>query len=1155
MSTLRKTVTWMLLLALTGAVGGGAYVWRLIQHSDQLVRDTLQQALAEQVPDWDVSFENVHLEWSGTARITDLTLRLRDHRDALVHVRELAAVIDRDLWTQSRILRVERITLSEPTVRVSRDASGAWNWQSFTPPPESDASCPEIEIVDGTIAVHSARSSQCPETQFSCRSVDGVLVPSGHRRYAVRIVTDVDHAGALAVNGSIDLRQRAWQLSGDIAALDTQQGVIDVAAGLSPELRDQMTALSEQGTVADWQAAPSGPAHPRPVTSGGGHVPVRPATSVSPGSEFSLPELGVAAHVGVHFELRRAGDGAPLEYSVAATIHQGRIVNPALPVPLYDLRGRILASHQEVVIDDVSATNGNSRLRVSGRLDRTPAGWSKDLTIQAANLVLDPSVREYIHNEALRRQYDQIQPAGRFNLDVRVVHDGQSPWDITLNEFTALDGTCLHEAFQYPIHGITGTIRQVGPEFLLDFAGLAGNRPVQLRGTVRNPGPALEARLDVSATDVPLDQRVLAALALPKYDKVRRALELLRLAGLANVQATLYRTAGNPKFGLKLHVDVRNGELDYMLFPYRITGLSGVIHYDPAVEPVWRFNDLRGRHVPSAGGAHVPLEGHASFDMRQPPGELALVVFARSAPIDGDLHRACITAKPELGRIWEELSPDGRLDLDVDLRWRPGGRVDVRLPQATLTNGRIRLRALPIEWTNVRGSFAWRDGKAAFHSIVSGEHQGATLQIDGANPGEAYVEIDPQPNLAWHVHLDKVIVRRLVCDDEVRRAMPAGLASVIQALDPQGPLDTDLSIDLKGGAPPSNTVTASWSQRISLNGNRLTAGVVVDRAVGNIEIVHAIWDGAYATVDGFVDLASARALDMPLLDVGGPFTVDGNVLTIGAPNWQIPEWRYVGPVVHSQYNRFRGRELRVERFYADERHKGKLGMVAVAVIDPVDPERTVYRAAITMGDASLRAWARERRIAAQQLRGSVNGRVEFQGRGTSGRAIIGNGFVKISEAELFELPVFAQMLPTLNFKRGGKTLFNEGFGEFRLKDGFVNFQAIELSGDAFRLVGKGWTEYAADSAGKLDLSFASKADDQFLGGFSRLPLAGPLFDNWMQVRVTGTINNPRVEQLPGNPVQFVSGILGDLEKLRPQMMMPFGMPQQGPPPAGNRPRP
>jgi len=1152
----------MLLLSALGAAGGGAYVWRLWNDSHRIIREQLEIALVEKVPDWDVSFEDVELDLSGTLTLTNVALRLREHEGSLVEVPELVVALDRELL-KNNVFRLQRVTLHEPSVWVNREASGAWNWQALTPPPESDAPCPVIDIVHGTIVVHSVRTNQLPETSFSCRSVNGRLVPSGHRRYAVRIVTDVDHAGSLAINGSMDLKQKAFHLIGDIAALDTQRGALDVAAGLSPELRQQVTALSEQKSVGDWSSASSGPAHPRPITTKNGQVPVRVATAEAPRSEFSLPELGVQAQLDVHFELNRTGATAPVEYSVAATIHAGQIVNPALPVPLHNLKGRIRATQQRVEIEDVSAAaaNGESQLRISGSLDRRGSSWSKDLTVKAVNIVLDPSVREYVHNDTWRRTYDQIQPAGRFNLDVRVAHDGGAKWDVTLNEFTAIECSLLHEQFQYPIHRITGSVWQDQRDFLIKLDGFAGDRPVHLEGTARNPGPELEAVLRITAADVPLDNRVLDALALPKYEKVRNALKTLQLQGLANVDGTLRRPAGpNQKFSLALHVDVHDGALNYEKFPYRVTQLSGTIDYDPALAPIWFFRNLKGVHTNSRNeGAPVVLTSpESSFDLRQPPGELVLDLAVENAPIDSDLMAACIIASPSLSRIWKELSPSGDLDLDVDLRWRPGpgSKVDVRLPRVALSNGRITLRGIPLEWSNATGAFSWSDGTASIQSLY-GEHGGTTLEIvTGPDVGTAYVEIEPQPNLDWHAHFDEIRIRNLHCDPELRGALPPGLADVIASLDPQGPVNTDLSIDLKGAAPPNNTVTASWSQRVHLPGNRITAGVVLDQASGLVEIVKGTWDGTAAVVEGYINLQAARALSMPLRSIRGPFTVDGNVITIGTPNWQQQYWGLTAPVVHDpDRNPFRGLDMRVDEFFNDEQHKGRLGINAVAIVDTENKENSTYRAQVIVSDASLRAWARERRIRVDRLRGSINGRLNLQGRGSSGRSMVGDGFMKISNAELFDLPVFAAMMPMLNFKRSGATLFNEGFADFRLQDGLVIYNAIDLSGDAFNLVGKGSMQYTSDSRGALHLDFYSKANDQFLGVVGKLPILSPLLlDNWIHVEVTGTTDNPKVRQLPGDPAESLKGLLLDINKLQSQMMNPFMPFPQNSPQQGMRPR-
>jgi hypothetical protein len=743
--------------------------------------------------------------------------------------------------------------------------------------------------------------------------------------------------------------------------------------------------------------------------------------------------------------------------------------------------------------------------------------------------------------------YDQIQPAGLFNLDIHVVHDGSAKWDVTLKECTLIRCSLLHELFQYPITEVTGAIRQEGDTFLAELDGMAGDRPVSLRGYFRHPGPELEASFRIQAANVPLDQRVLHALRLPKYDAVRRALELLRLEGLADVDGTLERPAGaGQKFSLTLHVDVHDGVLDYMQFPLRLTNFSGTVDYDPKVAPVWRFQNLRGEHKGAV------LTGTATFDQYQPPGRLDLRVTALNTAVDQDLHRACITATPALGELWQQLSPEGTIDVrDIAVVWSPGDSPRIDLPSVQLRDGRIQLAALPYPWHDVQGMFAWRQGVATIHSL-SAYHGETYAEILGSKDGgAAYVEIEPKPNVPWHLHLDDLRLRRVVCDDELRQALPPGMSSVVSALDPRGPIDIDLGIDLKGFSVAelaADLVTANWGLRAHFDGNSLYAGVELQDVVGNVEIVNGIWDGTAVTADGYVELSSARALNMPLQGIHGPFAIDGNQVTVGTPDFASEEWRQWlhGPVKHSPANRYPRQQLEVDNLYADADHEGRFGLTGVVILG-ADASRTQYRMDMNLRDASLRAWARDQKLAAGQLKGAVNGRLAMSGNGSSSHAAQGAGWIQISPAELYELPVFAQIFALPSFKPVNKTAFNYAYGEFALHDGLIDFSGIKLVGDALQLAGRGTAEYADDLPGRLRIDFYSQADERFLGGISQIWLIGPLFDNWVHVVVRGTLDQPQVTTQAGDIGEVGRGLIEDIGRLT----MPFA-PQgmQGPPPRG-----
>ena len=504
---MRGTMVWIVVLTVGAAGGGFGLARHYLARLDGIVSSEIHRALATHVPEWDVSFSDLDADPSGVVRLVDVSLRVRGSRSQLVHVSEMVVSLDRRLFAENQILRVREVELVEPTVYVTRRTNGTWNWQELSPPPKSEAACPEVRIVDGTIVVHCERTSRLPETEFQFRSVSGRLVPSGHRRFLVKATTDVDHAGALAVDGSLDLKSGAWELRGDVAALDTEEGLLDVAAGISPELRDRMSVLSDETHRAGSGPQETAEDNPLRYTTGPDRAPVhRPSgrtgeaaltSSPEPSTQFALPELGVRVQMDVHFELSRKNADSPLDYQAAATIHDGAIVNAALPVPLYGLQGRLSVSADEIVIEELSASNEGSLLSVSGRAVRNGDQFEKDFALRATNIELDRRVREYVHNEAWRKMYDQISPAGRFNLDVHVVQDAAGRWRVTLNDFTALRCSLLHAAFQYPITDITGSIRQEDDTFHAVLDGMAGERPITLRGFFKNPGPEMEIAFQI----------------------------------------------------------------------------------------------------------------------------------------------------------------------------------------------------------------------------------------------------------------------------------------------------------------------------------------------------------------------------------------------------------------------------------------------------------------------------------------------------------------------------------------------------------------------------------------------------------------------------------------------------------------------------------
>jgi hypothetical protein len=121
---------------------------------------------------------------------------------------------------------------------------------------------------------------------------------------------------------------------------------------------------------------------------------------------------------------------------------------------------------------------------------------------------------------------------------------------------------------------------------------------------------------------------------------------------------------------------------------------------------------------------------------------------------------------------------------------------------------------------------------------------------------------------------------------------------------------------------------------------------------------------------------------------------------------------------------------------------------------------------------------------------------------------VGQGWVQIMPAALYELPVFAQMFSTLAGRppQPGDAAFTYAYGDFEIHEGLFDFSKIELVGDALSLVGRGTVGYAGPRASELKLDFYSMMTNRvpFLG-----PLVSVLGDRWIRVEVYGTVSQPR----------------------------------------------
>ncbi len=1109
----RKVFRWMLvLLLLMGAAGvwGLHWTWR---HTDQLLLEGIRSEVTGRVPDdWEVGIESAHLEHGGLVRLQDIQIRPRGESQAVVEIPECLLLVDVSLLLEHQQVSIRHVTVNEPTLTLTRHRDGRWNWQALGPPCPSDQT-PAIDIRGGTVIVRTEAADDLPASELASRDVDVQLTPSGQRRYLINGVSHVDGAGALSFQGEVDLTTRVWELSGRAEQIRTSDGLFENAAVLAPDMHRQFAQLSHPAPIVpsaeDEPAGPTAAAIVQPAI----HRQSESATT----SHLRLPDLGISASIGVAFQLNSDGQQSIPDFRVCATIYDGLITEPLSPVPLEGLTGQLLIENDRLVISEVRASNGDSELHLNGEIWHQSASTIHSFEVVATNLFLDREIRPVLPPGG-QKLFDLLDPSGLFTIKARFHSDGIHPPQIQLDEFAALNCQITHAYFRQPVKGVAGTIKQQGDTLTLNLTGRAADRQVLVTGWVKNPGPEAEQLIDIVVDQYPVDKRFPDALADPRHAGVRQGLRSLQLTGRADIRARFTRPPGpNQKVDMALVADVTQGSLNFERFPYAISNLSGRVVYDPRVENVWRFRELQGQHGSS------PIQGEGLFRVDQQPGQLELLLSAGSVPLDRDLYEATVTANPDMQDVWETLNPSGLLQLnDIHVVWFPGSRPVVKLPAIHVEGGRIQLRPFPFVWERIRADLRWNGSRATIRE-AEGWHNETFARIEGQLTGDAaFFDTRPEGSSQWHLRLPEITVTNLDPGGELRQALPVDIGAVLNELDPRGPLDLKhLGLEIKA-YPARNTeperMTAHCSWRTELARDRLGVGVDLSNVSGVVD-TSLKWDGAQVVGSGRIDFARADALGMAFTNVRGPFRIEGNRVSVGT--LQLPD----GSDSLAQ--------VPATQQLTATAYGGLVAVNAEAKLRPETPQQSTYRARVAFANASLAEWARQMGQEALNLSGTMAGELNLYGMGSSPRQLRGDDcWVQISDAQLGELPVFAQVFAQLiDPRKRDNTAFKYAYLECSIHDGLFDFGAtpasrardtrrIQLVGDVLSMLGQGYVPFAPDLDQPMELDLYSKADQRF--PLLRLPVINQIgravSDNWVYVKVTGTPNQPQISTRAQVPI-------------------------------------
>jgi hypothetical protein len=1037
---------------LAGLIGGVLYLPHLHRRVDEEIRRSIESRLAQHYaqyqPDLQVAVRSAELVRGKGILVRGLKIRERGIEDPageLLHLDEVFLTCGTEI---DELLKgepeVTEVVLRRPTLRVARRADGSWSAARLLPFPRSGRRSPEVRVEGGTIEIADPPNAPLVLRDVTCTMAatadpgttgdagqldpsqpdDPQTRPNPHlRKFSATFVAD--KLRQVQVSGLVDPHRPQWSIGGSVEGLD-----------ISPELCEVLPA--ELG-----------------------------AKLASLGSLRGQGKLDFSASYDPDAE-------SPFQFHVAGKLTQARLDDPRLPHSVTDIRADFACDNRGWEVRDLFARSGQSELQLSCRRDGYGAKSPLRVKASVHDLNLDPKYVDLLP-EVLQNQWYRYLPSGRIHADVDLSFDGAS-WrpDVTIQ---CLSVAFSYEKFPYRLEGSRGTIQLRKDVLTAQLTGYTGSQPIRVEVEVHRPFSGSYGWLKARGDDIPLDEKLLAALPKPTRAVVRS----LEPRGTIHFAGRLWRDQPDEPLHRHLVVDLNRCGVRYERFPYPIGNVRGTLEM---LDDQWTFRDLTGTNdtgqltcegslVPTAQGNHLSLR-----------------LTGTNVPMEEELRNAL---GPAVQRAWNDFKPQGRVDLEeAKIDFLPGEEkfnVELRVRPRS-ENASISPVYFPYRLEKLRGLLWYRNGEVTLEEFY-GEHGNARLWAAGKGTF--------QPDGSWRFQFDGLRADRLRMDRELAQALPERLKKAVAELNPDGPFYLGGALALARGGQPDDQITSAWDLEIGFDRASIDFGVRLENMYGTLRLVGG-HDGQRLASRGELNVESVNYKDFQLTRVTGPVWIDDRQVLFGswvdrpAPGRTLPD---------------RSGVQRAPRAITGQLFGGTVvadGWVALG-----GTPRFGIDATLSHGD--LARLAREVLPGRQDLQGDILASVELRGTGRSLNLLGGRGKIQTRRANVYELPLMAALVKLVRIRPPDKSAFGNSDIDFRIEGSHIYFDRIAFSGDPISLAGNGEMNFQGDIRLTLH-TMVGRAEpklpvvQQILGGASQQILL---------VHVGGTLQNPETSKqaLPG----------------------------------------
>lgn len=374
--------------------------------------------------------------------------------------------------------------------------------------------------------------------------------------------------------------------------------------------------------------------------------------------------------------------------------------------------------------------------------------------------------------EDFYRHYD---PRGTVDahLEIEKPPGMQDPAIIKLLRVTALNGSASFFQHPYLCTGLTGVVEYgVGGIAIRDLCGKHEDATVCVNGSLERPSACAPAKIDVTATDLAIDDNLYAAVG-PKYDGIR---DQFSPHGKLDARIHLERNEcveGETRaaFRSAVEIDFKDIEARYDRLPLSVDAIQGNVKVGGDRFSISKLSGhASGGTISVKGGGRIRSKGES---------ELTLDLTGRDLRVDEGL----ISALPkDCARQVAQLHPSGRFDFHAESATDAATKALKHHTIIQLNDVALQDVRYPLSLSNVRGEIDVKPDELVIRG-VTGRHENATVSV-GGTIGTAEI---PRINLA-------IEARDLLIDDSVRSAVSPRIREILTDWRVDTPIDANLFV-------------------------------------------------------------------------------------------------------------------------------------------------------------------------------------------------------------------------------------------------------------------------------------------------------------------------------------------------------------------------